>query len=152
MAQTQQSQQSHDVDPKAIECRLSDEVSQNVKDAIENGIDSFSNDVVGETRTPCFVTLYDGDFLVGGLRAESLGQWFYIKHLWVAEQYRGHGFGFRLMARAEDEAAKRGCRVLWVDTLSYQAPEFYEKLGFAAQATIPEYRGVHSRIFFKKEI
>lgn len=147
-----QAQQQHDIDPNALECRMAEDVPQSIKDKIENGIDSFSNDFVGETRTPCFVTFYDNGMLAGGLRAESLGQWFYIKHLWVAEKYRGHGFGVRLMTRAESEAAERGCRFLWVDTLSYQAPEFYKKLGFVTQATIPGYRGVYSRIFFKKDI
>jgi ribosomal protein S18 acetylase RimI-like enzyme len=34
------------------------------------------------------------------------------------------------MAAAESEAVRRGCRQLLLTTFSFQAPDFYRKLGF----------------------
>ncbi len=135
-----------------LNTRVASDASQDVKDMIEQGIDQFSNDYVGETRTACFVTVYDGDKLVGGLRGESLGAWFYIKHLWVAEEHRKQGLGKDLMKSAEQEAKARDCQTIWVDTLSYQAPDFYQKLGYDVAARVPNYRGSYDRIFFRKDI
>lgn len=135
-----------------FDMRVKADAPQSVKDMIEGGVDSYSNDVVGEKRTPCFVTLYDGDHLLGGLRGESLGPWFYIKHLWVDAAYRQQGLGMDLMMAAEQEARQRGCGTIWVDTLSYQAPDFYKKAGYQAMATVPHYRGSHDRVFFRKDI
>lgn len=131
---------------------IAHDVPQDVKDAIESGIDRFSNEYTDRTRQACFITVYDGERLVGGLRAESLGEWFYIKHLWVDEDFRGQGLGMDLLNKAEQEAKARQCTILWVDTLSYQAPGLYKKAGYKAAATVPQYRGQYDRIFFRKDV
>jgi ribosomal protein S18 acetylase RimI-like enzyme len=61
-----------------------------------------------------------------------------VKTLWVHPERRGSGLGSALMARAIEEARARGCRLMFLSTYDFQAPEFYERLGFERIATIPD--------------
>ena len=54
----------------------------------------------------------------------------HIDIFWVDEKYRKQGLGSKLLEAAESEAKKRGCHSVHVDTMSWQAPEFYKKHGY----------------------
>jgi ribosomal protein S18 acetylase RimI-like enzyme len=79
-----------------------------------------------------------------------VGQESYIKILWVDEAHRGEGLGKTLMAQAEAYAIDKGHKQIWVDTLSFQAPEFYKGLGYTQIAEVPNYSAGHARIFLSK--
>ncbi len=70
---------------------------------------------------------------VGGLvaRTHAIRSWLEITVLWVDEGFRGAGIGRNLIERAEDEARRRGCSFSRLASSDYQAPEFYEKLGYS---------------------
>lgn len=68
--------------------------------------------------------------LCGGVSGRTVYRQFLIDLLWVTEDARGCGLGRQLMAAAEAEARRRGCIAAQVDTLAFQAPGFYERLGF----------------------
>ena len=53
-----------------------------------------------------------------------------LNWLSVADPYRKHGVGSQLMAGAEAAARAEGCRAAYLDTFTFQAPKFYERLGF----------------------
>ncbi|MCI0305365.1 GNAT family N-acetyltransferase [Cronobacter sakazakii] len=55
-----------------------------------------------------------------------------------------------LMAMAEAEGRKRGCKRVFVDTFSFQAPDFYRKQGYDLYGVAPDYRDGHSRFYFSK--
>jgi N-acetylglutamate synthase-like GNAT family acetyltransferase len=61
-----------------------------------------------------------------------------VKTLWVHPDHRGAGLGSALMAQAIEEARARGCRLMFLATYDFQAPDFYERLGFECIATIPD--------------
>ena len=50
--------------------------------------------------------------------------------VWVREDRRGEGWGTRLMAAAEEEARERGCQRVAVSSFTFQAPAFYQQLGY----------------------
>ena len=85
-----------------------------------------------------------------GLRGATVWKWLHIKHLWVDESLRSQGYGRRLVEAAEREAVRRGCVGAWVDTFSFQSPEFYEHLGYEAFAELEEFPPGQKRFFFKK--
>ena len=66
----------------------------------------------------------------GGLWGRGFYQWLFVEYLVVPESMRGQGVGRDLMARAEAWARAKGYVGVWVDTFSFQARPFYEKLGF----------------------
>ncbi len=75
----------------------------------------------------------------GGLIAETVGKFLNIKFLWVDESLRGQDCGTLLMRQAEEEAIARGCRYSLVDTFSFQARPFYERLGYECKMTLEDY-------------
>ncbi|GLV60608.1 N-acetyltransferase [Dictyobacter sp. S3.2.2.5] len=70
--------------------------------------------------------------LLGGLvgRTHAIPQWLEISIMWVDESMRRHGLGRRLMEEAEREARQRGCHYARVATGNFQAPAFYQKMGY----------------------
>jgi GNAT superfamily N-acetyltransferase len=76
--------------------------------------------------------------LVGGLLGETNGGWLFVWVLWVADSYRGQGIGSALLADAEREARRRKCIGIYLDTYSFQARPFYERLGYRLFGTLPD--------------
>ena len=58
------------------------------------------------------------------------GGWLHVTDLWLEESLRGSGLGRRLIAMAEDDARDEGCRYVHLDSHSFQATDFYKKLGY----------------------
>jgi ribosomal protein S18 acetylase RimI-like enzyme len=73
-----------------------------------------------------------------------------ITHLWVREDERGRGHGRALMRAAEAEAQRRGCSQVTVATHSFQAPHFYEKLGYQPVGAIVGYPKGHTKLHYVK--
>lgn len=68
-----------------------------------------------------------------------------------------HASGFRdgraraLLEAAEEESVRRGCTQAVLLTHSFQAPEFYERLGYVRQGTIPNYpQGDAQYVYLKR--
>jgi GNAT superfamily N-acetyltransferase len=61
-----------------------------------------------------------------------------VAALWVDEPHRGQGVGTQLLAEAEAEAERRGCLGVYLDTYSFQARPFYERLGYQLFGTLPD--------------
>ncbi len=92
------------------------------------------------------------DILVGVLTANLLWDWIYIDELWVDERYRGTGLGQKLMNFAEDYAISHSLTGLWIWTQSWQAPNFYDRLGYEEFTRFNDFPKGHYRIGFRKYI
>ena len=68
--------------------------------------------------------------VLGGLILQSYWRESYIEMLWLSAGARGKGLGSRLLEEAERHARRRGSRLIHLNTYSFQAPGFYEKLGY----------------------
>jgi len=94
----------------------------------------------------------DGERKVAGITAEVFGEWLLINFLWVDKSIRGGGVGAELIHKLESYAVSQGCHSCMVDTFSFQAKPFYEKLGYQCQMALENYPISHSRYFFTKRI
>ncbi|WP_210528835.1 GNAT family N-acetyltransferase [Rubellimicrobium arenae] len=95
---------------------------------------------------------WEGDRWQGGLTARITQRWLFLHLLGVAPEARGSGVGTRLMQAIEEEARRRDCLGLWLDTYSFQAPGFYARLGFEEVGRIPDYPPGQARIFLAKRL
>jgi GNAT superfamily N-acetyltransferase len=95
----------------------------------------------------------DGDGqIVAGMHGWTWGGTGFVQTIWVHEKLRGQGLGARILAAAEAEALRRGCHQMHLDTHSYQAPEFYRRLGYEAIGELPGWPGDDVRIYFRKRL
>ena len=109
-------------------------------DFIRESLYQFNAEHVGEDgHTPLCLAEYDDDGnVIGGLIGGTYWGWMYVDILWVAESHRRQGIGSRLLAEAEAEAHRRGCHHVHLDTMSWQAPEFYQKHGYTVIGILPD--------------
>jgi ribosomal protein S18 acetylase RimI-like enzyme len=49
-------------------------------------------------------------------------------------------------------AVEHGCNAIYLDTFDFQAPKFYEKLGFKVFGTLQDYPTGHQRFYLVKQI
>jgi len=62
-----------------------------------------------------------------------------VKSLWVREDRRRSGLGTALMQAMEADARRLGCTQMVLETHSFQAPAFYERLGFTRAGAVTGY-------------
>jgi GNAT superfamily N-acetyltransferase len=122
---------------------------------IRNGIDRrvgelFPGKSVG---TITFFVRDESGTVLGGVTGNygSFG-WLYVDALWVSENLRGQGYGTKLMGMIEGEAARHGCTNVYLNTFTFEAPAFYEKLGYTVFAELEDFPPGHSRLFLRKAI
>ena len=95
----------------------------------------------------------DGDgTIVAGLHGWTWGGTGFVQTIWVDEKLRRRGLGSRLLTAAEAEARRRGCHQMHLDTHSYQAPEFYRRLGYDVIGELPGWPGDDVRVFLRKPL
>ena len=80
---------------------------------------------------------------IGGAVGRTWGRCCELQQLWVDAEHRKLGIASQLLRRFEARAASRGCDVFYLTTLSFQAPGFYRKHGYA---TLGEIRGYPQEI------
>jgi GNAT superfamily N-acetyltransferase len=121
---------------------------------IGRGVSEFNKQQTGDGgfQRLCFVLQSPEDEIVAGVLGEVYYEWFHLDLLWVKKDVRGRGYGGRLLARAEREARERGARNAYLDTFSFQAPEFYKRRGYEVFGELPEYPPGHQRYFMKKRL
>ena len=103
------------------------------------------------TRTVLTVRSAAGSVL-GGLILQSYWKESYVELLWLSERARRLGYGRRLMQEAERRARRRGSRLMHLNTYSFQAPGFYEKLGFKRVGGMQGSPAGESRHFYVKHL
>lgn len=81
----------------------------------------------------------DQGALLGGLFGATYLDWLQVQAVWLPDDLRGHGYGTELMATAEREALRRGCTRVLLETLSFQALPFYEKLGYQVFSRLADF-------------
>ena len=89
---------------------------------------------------------------IGGLVGFAVFDWLFVDLLYVPETLRGSGVGAALIGRAEAFASERGLVGIWLDTYSFQARGFYEKLGYAVFGSIDDHPRGGSRFFLQKRL
>jgi GNAT superfamily N-acetyltransferase len=123
--------------------------------AVRAGLSAFNLAHTGQpdANTPLVITVRGDDgTLRGGLLGDTYWGWLYVQILWLDESVRGQGIGSRLMQMAEQIAVERGCHAAHLDTMDFQAPDFYRKLGYSVFGRLDDLPTGHSRLFLQKSL
>jgi GNAT superfamily N-acetyltransferase len=94
----------------------------------------------------------EGGRIVAGLFGWTWGACCEIRFLWVDARWRGQGLGRRLLELAENEARARAVEQIVLSTHSFQAPRFYQQLGFEIVGSISDYPAGHQQIHLRKRL
>ena len=99
---------------------------------VNNALQKFNDEKVGPDNHELLnIVEYDNSGnIIAGILGGTYWGWMHIDILWVDENHRRQGLGSQLLETAESEAIKRGCHSVHVDTMSWQAPDFYKKHGY----------------------
>jgi GNAT superfamily N-acetyltransferase len=93
-----------------------------------------------------------GGEIEAGVSGWTWGDCSRIDKLWVRADRRAGGVGRRLVTAFEHEAARRGCRLVTLSSHSFQAPGFYQKLGYELWAVLDGYPSPHHECYLKKRL
>ncbi len=123
---------------------------------IVRGLGEFNTPFFGHKKSLSFA-LYlreENDQILGGILAWMRPgiHLLCIDTIWVTKSLRNHGFGKQLMQAAENEGLKNGCTHAQLETLPFQAEEFYKKLGYKRIGQIEKLYGEHDAIYLRKNL
>lgn len=99
---------------------------------------------------PVVLKIEEEGRVIAGLVGFTNWEWLYIETLAVEAAYRGKGLGRMLIDQAEHVARERACRGVWVDTFTFQSPEFYVRLGYEPFGQLEDFPHGEKRIFLRK--
>jgi len=125
------------------------------EDVIAAGLAAYNKEKFGRVDSQTLDILVRDDNsgeAVGGLLGRSSLGLFFLDLFYLPEELRGGGLGSRIMAQAEAEARRRGCTAAVVHTISFQAPELYERHGYRRFDEIACPPDGATRIFLSKTL
>jgi ribosomal protein S18 acetylase RimI-like enzyme len=128
--------------------------SDELRHAISDRLDLFNVATTGLDAWHSVAVVLRGpdDEIVGGVLGDIWGGWLHVTYLWVAAPYRGHGYGRDLLRAAERFAIDRGCRAARLETFGFQAPGFYEKLGYQVFGVLDDCPPGHQQFFLRRDL
>ena len=134
--------------------KITDKIKEQDEDTIFQGLLEYNLARI-EDKNPKDLGVYLQDEkgeMLAGLIGNTHGNWLTVKFLLVSEKLRGQSIGSQVLRKAEETAKERGCKYAFLDTFSFQAPEFYKKYGYKEQFTLEEYPVKGKRYYFTKTL
>ena len=111
--------------------------TEELKKTISEGLSRHSIEMTGydEKSSPIAFVAMEGSMLAGAVIAQSFWKGLHVKNLYVSEEYRHQGIGSLLMQKLEAYGKEENCLFSFVETMSFQALDFYLKIGFKLDFT-----------------
>lgn len=94
----------------------------------------------------------DGQVMAGVIVVELFWGALHIKYIYVEDEYRSQKLGTRLMEQAFAYAKQYECPFAFVETMSFQALEFYQKMKFELEFTRSGYKHNTSFYYLRKNL
>ena len=141
--------------PGGYSITMTDAPGASVEDAIVRPLIAYNEARAGRRNyRPLAILVTDAQTkkVIGGLWAGSSFRYLYIDAFYLPEPLRGAGLGRQLITQAEEEARLRNCHAAWLDTFSFQARGFYEKLGYSVFGVLEDYPPGEQRYFMTKSL
>lgn len=109
------------------------------KRVIEHNLSKLPDEVKHPVKNISFMLKCEDGEILGGITGTIFWYHLHIDFLWVDESLRGEGYGEKLLDYIEKTARENNCRLIQLDTFSFQAPDFYQKYGYQIVGIIEEH-------------
>ena len=121
---------------------------------IGGGIHAYNIKQAGDSqgKQVCFILYSPDGEIAGGLIGETHWGWLYINLLFIIEELRGRGYGHQILTLAEEKARQYGAKHAYLDTFSFQAPDFYKKHGYEVFGELRDFPPGNQRYYLTKEL
>ena len=94
----------------------------------------------------------DDQQVVAGASGSIWGGTCQVHAVWVHDSLRGHGLARALMAEAEAEARRRGCRLVMGLTYDVLTGDFYDRLGYRTVGAIEDCPAGTTTRWYRKDL
>ncbi len=123
-----------------------------MKSQVDEGFSRHAIAIVGhdEKFEPVAFVAIEDNGMVGMVVGQLFWGALHVKYVFVNEHYRGKGLGTRLMGQVIAYGCANKCPFAYVETMSFQALGFYQKLGFKLELTRSGYSHGTSFHYLKK--
>ena len=120
---------------------------------VERGLDEYNAGLVPYgVAAPVRAVFLESGRVVAGVAGAVYWRKVHVRILWVHPDHRSKGLGSRLMSWAERRGRELGCAAVVVDTMSFQAPDFYARRGYRQFGLSEGYAGGASRYYLEKKL
>lgn len=139
---------------KTAQIAFEPSLEDDARGLIVDSLDNFNMTITGirEFFPVNFVVRGQSGEILGGVLGHVWGSWLQVTLLWVAEEIRGLGYGTQLIESAETVARSQGAIGATLETHSFQARPFYERLGYEVFSTLEGYPVGHAKYYLKKAL
>jgi GNAT superfamily N-acetyltransferase len=121
--------------------------------ALRRNLSEFNFSQTGQRlQSLCVFVRDDEGKILGGAQGWTAFGWLHTDVLWLVENLRRKGLGREVLKAIEAEAKRRGCKFAKLETLSFQALEFYKKSGYTVFGELDQIAGEHRWYFLKKNL
>lgn len=123
-------------------------------ETLENKLSVYDDGFIGERMEGSIqIGIEENGRIIAGLDScITTFKILYVSTVFVDEEYRGKGYGRRLMEEMERRARAMGVNTIRLDTFSWQGKEFYEALGYSVVGSYENAADGYAEYFFLKRI
>ncbi|MCM3118792.1 GNAT family N-acetyltransferase [Neobacillus sp. MER 74] len=122
------------------------------KKVIEYNLSLLPDEVKQSSIKVSHILRNDEGKIVGGITGTIFWYHLHIEYLWVDHSLRGKGYGEDLLNHIEKTAKENNCRLILLDTFSFQAPDFYKKCGYKVIGKVEDHPKGHNQYYLEKKL
>lgn len=122
------------------------------KKVIEYNLSILPDEVKQQSLNVSYILRNDDGKIVGGITGTIFWYHLHIDYLWVDNSLRGKGYGKELLNHIEKTARENNCRLILLDSFSFQAPEFYLKFGYKVVGIIEDHPKGYKQYYLEKKL
>lgn len=112
----------------------------------------FPKDLKGRYEEICLFLMDENGTVLGGILSEICWNWLEIHTFMIDEVIRKSGYGTKLLLELEKIALEKECDFIKVDTLSFQALDFYKKNGYQVFGCLDNVGRDFKHYYLKKDL
>ena len=121
-------------------------------EGVHTGLKAYNAGFCGDVQDLSFAIRDDKGTCIAGTDTFRIGELILVDVLWVAESRRGQGLGQRLLSHVEEEGRRQGARRVELNTFGFQAPGFYEKLGYRLIGKVEPSVRAYGHYYYEKDL